>query len=132
MRAPDSPCGVVEILPVGGRESQLGLTCMSGFKPENFADRLKRAKTARVAAIENFQAATQAPEDPAKLAERQAALAARDAKAAERDAARRAKLADAAAAKLAKAEADRLAKESEAVRSVEEDAARYAARKARR
>jgi hypothetical protein len=112
---------------------------MSGFKPENFADRLNRAKAARVAAIEKFQAVAQAPESPEKLAERQAALVARDAKAAEREAARRAKLADAAAAKLAKAEADRLAKETEALRSVEEDAARkaardarYAARKARR
>ena len=104
---------------------------MSGFKPENFADRLNRAKTARGAAIEKFQAVTQAPEFPAKLAERQAALAARDSKAAERDAARRAKLADAAAAKLAKAEADRLAEESEKLRGVEEIAARKAARDAR-
>jgi len=104
---------------------------MSGFKPDNFADRLNRAKTARVAAVEKFQAVMQAPEDPAKLAERQAALVARHAKAAERDAARRAKLADLAAAKLAEAEAARLAKEIEAQRSVEEEAARKAARDAR-
>ena len=31
---------------------------MSGFKPENFADRLNRAKAARVSAIEKFQAVT--------------------------------------------------------------------------
>jgi len=112
---------------------------MSGFKPENFADRLNRSKAARVAAVEKFQAVTQAPEDPEKLAERQAALAARDAKAAERDAARRAKLAEAAAAKQAALEAAERARQSAALRSVEEEAAlkaardaRYAARKARK
>lgn len=104
---------------------------MSAFKPENFADRLKRSNAARVAAVEKFQAVTQAPEDPDKLAERLAALAARDAKAAERDAARRAKLAEAAAAKKARAEAAALAKTSEALRSVDEEAARKAARDAR-
>ncbi|MEI9987324.1 MAG: DUF6481 family protein [Aliidongia sp.] len=47
---------------------------MSGFKPENFTDRLKKAKAARVAVIEKFQAVTQASDSPAKLAERQAVL----------------------------------------------------------
>ena len=112
---------------------------MSGFKLENFADRLNKSKAARVAAVEKFLAVTQAPEDPGKLAERRAALAAREAKAAERDAARRVKLAEAAAAKRAKLEAAHLAKQSDVLRSVEEEAARkalrdarYAARKARK
>lgn len=113
------------------QDYNIGNQWMSGFKPENFADRLKRSNAARVAAVEKFQAVTQAPEDPVKLAERQAALAAREAKAAERDAARRAKLAEAAAAKQAKAEAAQLAKASEALRSVDDEAARKAARDAR-
>jgi hypothetical protein len=116
---------------VAGENHEIGKQGMSGFKPENFADRLKRSNAARVATVEKFQAVVQAPEDPEKLAERQAALAAREAKTAERDAARRAKLAEAAAAKQAKAEAARLAKESEALRSVDDAAARKAARDAR-
>lgn len=119
---------------------------MAGFKTPDFNERSAAARAAKEAALEKLRG--KAPPDPALVAERQAATAAREAAAAEVRAARQQAIDDAKAAKAAaKAEeaaalAAELEKQEAAAAAarrpiLDADAlkaardARYAARKAR-
>lgn len=103
---------------------------MPPFK-DSFQDRLSRANDARTAALEKLRA--KPPLDPAIVAERQAAQAAREAAQAEARAKKQAAIAQAKAekaARAAEAEAKKPVPKTEAELKAARDA-RYAARKAR-
>ncbi len=114
---------------------------MTGYKAPDFNERLAAARTAKQRALDLLR--EKPPIDPAIVAQRQAARAARDAAAAERRAARKAAAEEAKAAKVAAAahtkSSDDMAtarptdepKKSEAELKAARDA-RYAARKARK
>jgi hypothetical protein len=110
---------------------------MARFTPPDFNDRVAAAKAAKEKALEKLR--NKPPIDPAIVAERQAAQAARDAAAAEKRAARAAAMEAAAAEKEARklakaasaAAASKRTQKTEAELKAERDA-RYAARKARK
>lgn len=102
---------------------------MTAYKAPDFNQRAAAARAAKEEALEKLR--NKATRDPALVAERLAAQAARDAAAAERRAAKLAAAEEAKAAKAAAAEANNVAPLSEAELKAARDA-RYAARKARK
>ena len=99
---------------------------MASYKDPSFQERTALAKQAREKALK-LLAAKAAP-DPALIAERAAALAAKEAAAAEKSAARKAAIAQAKADKLAASQVPEKPKPTEAELKAARDA-RYAARK---
>ena len=108
---------------------------MAGYRVPDFNERAAAARAAKQSALDTLR--NKAAPDPAVIAERQAARAARDAAAAERRAARQVAAREAEAAKPAPQESEPEAplperpRASEAELKVARDA-RYAARKARK
>lgn len=101
---------------------------MSSFK-DNFQERIQRANKAKADALAKLKA--KPPLDPAIVAQRQAAQAAREAAQAEARAAKKAAIEQAKAeraARAAEAEASKPVPKTEAEKKAERDA-RYAARK---
>ena len=99
---------------------------MAGYKVPDFGDRAAASRAAKQRELDSLR--NKAAPDPAVIAERQAARAAREAAAAERRAARQAELAQAKAEKAArKVDPEKTEAELKAARD-----ARYAARKARK
>ena len=110
---------------------------MASYKEPSFKDRAALSAQAKQAALEKLK--SKAPIDPAIVAERAAARAAKEAAEAEKRAAKKAAMEQAKLDKIAKAEAAKLEVEQQAVRveltEAEKKAARdarYAARKKRK
>jgi len=105
---------------------------MTAYKSPDFNERAAAARAAKQSALDKLR--NKPAPDPALVAQRQAAQAAREAAAAEKREARRAAAEEARIAKAAAAEAAEAAKappQSEAELKASRDA-RYAARKARK
>jgi len=100
---------------------------MAGYKAPDFNQRSAASRAARETALEKLR--TKAAPDPAVIAERQAARAAREAAAAERRAAAQRAIQEEKAARIRAAEEKAAAEQAEAERLAEEAAAKLAAAK---